>query len=350
MKWLSRTRTTAIGLDVGARSIKLAQASITGQHVRLLASATIPRPPHDAADAAAPSFDHATAHLIRQVIRRRAFHGNLLVLGAPMHALRIESLELPPGGAASVAVQKIAGIELARISRMRPNSFEHAMWELPALARGGAATHVMGVALAHQDADALLDPLLDADLDVAAVCPLPNAINAFAARAAGPEGDEVVHTVIDIGWSATRLIIGQGPKPLYFRTLSDVGVRRLHAEISANCSGDAHADVAEHFLQTVGLAPDGHRAAARPIEAALDAILQELKLTHAYVGHRYQQFALGGLFITGGGAAIPGIAEALGERLGQDVPVLSHRASPAVSQPHLTAALAAALFCTEAWS
>ncbi|HVX84471.1 MAG TPA: pilus assembly protein PilM [Phycisphaerae bacterium] len=349
MKWLSRTRTTAIGLDVGARSIKLAQASITGQDVRLVASATIPRPPHDSADAAIVPLDLAAATLISQVIRRRAFHGNLLVLAAPMHALHLESLELPPGGAASPAVQKIAGIELARITRARPNSFEHAVWDLPALARGGAATHVMGVSLAHQDADALIDPLLDADLDVVAVCPLPNAVNDFAARFAGPEGDEVVHTVIDIGWSATRLTIGQGNRLLYYRTLSDVGVRRLHAEIAAAFSGDAPADVAEHFLQTVGLTPDRQRAAARPIEAALDAILQELKLTHAYIGHRYQQFALGGLFLTGGGAAIPGLADALGERLGQDVPVLAPQPS-ATALPHLTPALAAALFCTEGWS
>ncbi len=348
INFFRKSRLTAIGIDLGARSLKLAQARVSLDDVQLVASAAVER-------SSLTDWSAADAARLRELIARRGFRGNRVVLNAPAAALRIESLELPPGGAASPAVRKVAGVELGRIARFKPASFQHDLWDLPALARGGTASHVMAVALPHAAADPLVDRLLDAGLDVLSLFPMPLALNALAARALA-SADDTVHTLIDIGWTATRFVIGHGPDVLYHRTLDDVGVATLRETLLAAAGDDLPAELADHVLQEVGLALDNSGAAARmrrPLQQAAESIAHELKLTHAYIGHRYQHLSLGQLFLTGGGAAIPGLVDAVGELSGQSAIALSPPAfDPAATAawPGLCGALAGALYVEEAWA
>ncbi len=342
-----KSRLTPIGLDLGARTIKLAQARVDDQNVTLVAAASVERPDP-------PVFTADDAARLRELIARKGFSGNRLVINAPAHALRIESLELPPGGAASPTVRKIAGAELGRIGKLKAGAFQHDLWDLPAPARGGSASHIMAIALPHAATDPLVDLLVDAGLDVLSVFPVPLAFNALAARAAGP-ADDTVHTLIDIGWTATRFVIGHAGTVLYHRTLDDVGVCALRKAIAGAAGPDLADDIIDHVLREIGMAIDtsGPRGRmSRPLQQAVESIVHELKLTHAYVGHRYQQLSIGAIFLTGGGAAIPGLADALAAMSGQAIHLLSPAAldpDAAATSPALCGALAGALYVEEAW-
>jgi Tfp pilus assembly PilM family ATPase len=355
MLFFRRGQLTGIGVDVGARAIKAAQARVTSKGLVVTAMTSVERP-------GGKGLGREEAALLREVLRRKGFVGNRVARGGPAGAMHIESLELPPGGAASEAVKKIAGVELGRISKMKAGSFEHAVWELPALSRGGTATQVMGVALGHKETEAVIVPLVEAGLDVAAVCPMPNAINALAGQVAEQMagvagGEETVHAVVEVGWTATRFVIGNAGRVLYYRTLQDVGVAQMKAGLIGAAGAELEEEVAEHVIREVGLSAEGAGSVRtrRVFEQAVEAIGHELKLTHAYIGHRYQQLSLGGLFVTGGGAGVPGLAAALAEMAGQEAVVLSPGSAEGKGESSqmgwagMTPALAAAVYAEEAW-
>ncbi len=341
---------TSIGIDVGSRCVKVAQASVRGGKIirRRLASMDMP---------GNEGLTPAVAEKVAGLLARQGFTGQDVVLGVPPHLLRMEAVELPKVGGG--AAHQLAEMEISRVTRLKNKTFEHGLWELPSPSRGGSAVHVMTVALPHADADKLCQPFLDAGLEVAALYPQVSAI-ASLVRQLLPADDQL-QTIIDIGGEGTRLIILQRDNVLFHRAIPGVGLTPLEQTLRSELG--VPQEVASHILRNVGtdtrsaegLAPAASRI-GRIFASMVEAIASELQLTQNYITHRYQQQTATTLLLIGGGAGVPGFAEMLSAATGREalvlIPGLFDAAGIAgtdadARSPTYLAALACALYGTE---
>ena len=113
---------TAIGIDVGSRSIKIAQLFVSGDKPQIASLSMLPRA--KVAEQIGPE-DILT---MKHVLRRQGFHGNEVVLAAPEDDLLRGVIDVPPQ-LSGAPVAQIARMELSRIHNVVPDSFEMVCWD-----------------------------------------------------------------------------------------------------------------------------------------------------------------------------------------------------------------------------
>jgi len=378
-----RTR-SAIGLDVGARSVKAIQFArdrFGDGGWRVAAAAEMPREsaPQEAAAGqpagppvaptkAGPLAPAEVARLVA-TLERQGFAGADVVLAAPNDRVYTSMLELPPRSS-NAPLEQIARIEMARAHRLAPDGFEMGSWDLPAAARATRQTHVMAVACTHADAVALMDPFEAAGLTVTAL----DVKAAALARACGPllNADAGGITgLVDLGWTSATLSLMHQGVVIYGRTLGDSGLHKLYATLAGRLGLDA--EVIDYLLSDTGLtaghgqsgakdAPVPSASASRKTKNATDAAgliaahfeaaVHELRVSLSYAQHQYPDTPLSRLLLVGGGACIRGVTEHLRRTLAIEARAVApadvatcpaHLAGPCAS-PALTSALGLAQF------
>ena len=192
---------TPIGVDLGARNVKAMQLSHRGGNWHVKAAAFFPR------TGEADRIDASTVDHLSDVLYRRGFKGNNVVLAAPDDLLRTSILELPSGGT-NIPLHQIARVEMSRMHKLDPQSFEMACWVLPQPDRSHKMTHVMAAACPHEEANGVLDVLEERGLSVRALdvsaCALARANDSVA------QGDDSIVAILDLGWRAARLVVMHG--------------------------------------------------------------------------------------------------------------------------------------------
>jgi Tfp pilus assembly PilM family ATPase len=356
-------RRTPIGLDIGDRGIRAVQLEPSGAGLRIVAAASAPRP-LSAAPGAAGSDEPTALDLegLPQLLDRNGFVGNRVVLAAPSALLLQSVLELPPRSS-NAPIEQLARLEMARVHRCGPETFEMGCWDLPASNPTDKGTHLMAVGLPHARSEGLLD-LFDAvglrveAIDVAA-CAL--------ARACAPaQADGAITAVMNVGWGAAVLCLLYKGAVIYGRILVESGIESLHKALTGRLG--LESDVADYLLTDVGLATTGtgkdiadkSNAAAvdLPEDARallvghVDATVQELLVSFSYATHQHPEAAVAKVLLVGSGATIPGVAEQLQAALG--IPVVPTAPAglvscrgpllPVCSSPALTLAAGLAQF------
>jgi Tfp pilus assembly PilM family ATPase len=379
-----RTR-SAIGLDVGARSVKAIQfvrERFGDGRWRVAAAAEMPREsaPQDpaggqpaAAQTPAPAKAAllAPAEVARLVatLERQGFDGSDVVLAVPNDRVFSSMLELPPRSS-NAPLEQIARLEMARAHRLAPDAFEMGSWDLPAAARATRQTHVMAVACTHADAAVVMDPFEAAGLTVTALDVKAAALARACAPLLGADAGGITG-LVDLGWTSATLSLMHQGVVIYGRTLGDSGLHKLYATLAGRLGLDG--EVIDYLLSDTGLvggheqpgakeAPAPSAAAARTTKNATDAAgliaahfeaaVHELQVSLSYAQHQYPDTPLSRLLVVGGGGCIRGVTEHLRRTLGIEARAVApadvaacpaHLAGPC-SSPALTAALGLAQF------
>lgn len=291
-----------IGLDIGSRWVKAAQWFRSAGRARLR-SASFPR------QAPGTPFGEDEARRIASVLARRGFAGESVTLIAPAERARIAEIEVP-AASAGAGRAAVARMELARVCRLEPASFEFEAWEVQRTVRSGEAPLAVAL-LPHADADVFVLPLAEAGLVVESIRTVGEACGEMLRGATG-----TIDTFADIGSSGLSLSVLVGGVCVYERRLVELGMdavaksaeeilridaqgaqRALHAAVE-NSSGRAHAAMAG-VLRSFG---------AR--------IGDELAVSLEYASHRYTQAAEGRVVALGGGACLPALLTAAGQTFG----------------------------------
>lgn len=322
---LLRSNRTPIGLDLAGREIKAIQLTRTATGHRVDAALVLPQPEGAALDA-------TRAKWLADVLTRQGFRGHRVVCAAPVGRVEAEMLELPPR-ASGAPVEQIARGELASVARIT-DGFEMSCWDIPAPPRGGAGTSVFAVALRHDDADALLDPLESAGLEVRAIDARACAL-ARAVTASQPADDPNPHILLDLEWDSGFVILVHRGVVLSQRALTEVGLGALYRGVAAQF--DLTEEVTD-FLLTHAIGPEvdntpdsigartttsSQRARVAGLVAQYAASLtEELEQSFAFARHRYPDLAPRGLLVSGAGARVVGLCEQLTGRLRADVTTL----------------------------
>lgn len=330
---LHKTR-TAIGIDVGARSIKAVQLHQSGGRYHTAAISAIPRPVAD------QELSGDELRELRRVLKRQGFQGRDVVLAAPDKALLRGVFDLPRQ-VSGAPVAQIARMELARMHQIAPDSFEMICWEPPSSDQPQSKMQAIAVGCPHTTANAFLDQFEENGFNV---CGL-DIRSAAAARACAPLilTPPAITAILDVGWSATKLLLVCGGSIIYERLLMDQCLSKLISRLGEKF--DLAMTAACQVLDTIGLsvAADVQELDEQSLAVIykiarthFDGVLEELRAPFTYVNHQYPGGGIQRLLLIGGGASIAGLAPYLHESL--RIEIATATASDVLeSAPHLLA-------------
>jgi type IV pilus assembly protein PilM len=308
---------TAIGVDIGRRTIKAAQLIRSAGQYRLHALALLPRPNSE------EEVSVADAQALQDVLKRQGFRGRHVVLAAPeKHVLRA-TLEVPTR-IAGAPVEQIVRMELSRLHNILPDSFEMAYWEVRAANNTRPMTQMLAVGCPHAAADGVLDAFENSGFCVTAL----DVRSAAAARACQPlvlPAPEITG-IVDLGWRSSWLLFVSGPSLIYERALEGVFLAEL-AERLREAFGiplEAVCQILGAWDPAAGTSSGGlDRETVEAIHKHLrnhfDKLIDELRVPLSYAHHHFPGEGVKRLLLIGGGAALPQVASYCEERLGTQV-------------------------------
>ena len=310
MLGLAVNRASPIGMDIGGRHVKLAQAVRTGRGWSLVSCMSLPRV------SPGQPMDAREAGQLGLVLTRRGFRGRRIVLAVPEDVLVTGMLEAPPR-TSGAPVEEIARAELASMHDFDPAAAETLCWDLPGTGRPRAATQVMAIACRHADAESLLDPLESADIEPVA---LESRMHACvrACRTLLPQTG--LAAIMDVEWDWTVLVMVFNGLPIYRRLVAEAAVHRLAETIGETLELDSEG--VDYLLTEVGLRPAAPDAGGEPMDVAhmairkhLDVLVDSVQSPFTYAARQHGVPHVSTMLMTGFGAAIPGVSEELGRRL-----------------------------------
>ena len=308
---------TPIGIDVGSRIIKAVQLHALRGRYRTAAISVVPR-----ADAEKDLSGEEIREL-RLVLKRQGFQGRDIVLAAPDQSLLRGVFDLPRQ-VSGAPVSQIARMELSRMHQVPPDSFEMICWEPTGTGQSQSTMQAIAVGCPHETANALLDQFDGNGFNVCAL----DVRSAAAARACAPLilVPPAVTAILDLGWSATKLLIVCGGTVVYERLLANSSLCVLAARLSKKFNIPVSS--ACQIVSTMGLSPGADGGGLDEQSLAIirrlsrshfDAVLEGLQAPFAYVGRQYPGEGIRRMALIGGGASVAGVSEYLQERLGVEV-------------------------------
>ncbi len=340
---------TPIGLDLGDWFIKAVQLSRSQGNWQIAAASIIPRlRPGE-------PIDLAEIERLTDILARQGFRGRRVVTTPSGTQVTCEALELPPRESGA-PIEQIARMEIARLQRLDPESFEIALWDIPASIRSSSSSTVMAAAYAHEKSDALIHLLESCGWVVCAIDLKAWAYARCTAHGALPQ--PVV--VVDCGAHGTSFILLDQGNVTYERTLSKIsfasltdlicehfGMNQLTAEHLVHqmsepiCQVDMDRQKDDKWSELHTMVQEFEGQLATQLQTSLD-----------YVSRRYTELNLHHIRLVGGGALIGDLDLRLGEILGLTVKKLApselFQCQSLIGQtcqsPILTAALGLALY------
>lgn len=343
---LVRNRTLSpIGIDIGHRFIKAVQLKQQGGSQTVYAHALLER------STDATSFGVDEALRLTEVLLRRGFAGSRIVLAAPTDKLACEMLDLPPRKSGA-PIEQIARAEISRAATFGESAFEMGMWDLPTPPRANAGTSVMTIALREDDAEAELAPFDAARLDVLAIeAPIMALARACHVATGSPEQSLIV---LEIGCANSSLVLLSGGLALYQRRFPEMGLGSLCREISGKFELTNEATeflICEQGDAQSPLPQQGDRWQwiRDQIKRFAERMAEEVHTSLTYVAQRYPDLKSQKLLISGGGANVVGLCDALRSHTALSVDAITANdmalsfSHPAVSFPAMRFVIAVGL-------
>jgi Tfp pilus assembly PilM family ATPase len=315
-----------IGVDIGTRTVKLAQALRSADGVRLYQSAVVQRsepwPEEDDLGLSAP--DQSMAE-IRAALECGQFAGRSAACILPMNACELRGLNVPQGS--DRERRAMIANELAEDWSQRSATMEFDYWELNIDHEAASADgfNVNVLAVARPWITRVAQDCQQAQLDCWAVDGGPPA----TARAVGLTTNlrgAARALAIDWGYSNVTLSVVGLDRALYVRRVPNCGFRHCLSSIQAALG--VSLDQAQHLANTQGVVAadrsDGTRVEIREaITAAvadkIEALVEQIRRTLQFVDLQRRHLRPTSVWLLGGGASLRNVAPYVSAAL--DLPV-----------------------------
>ncbi|MCY4647408.1 MAG: type IV pilus assembly protein PilM [Gammaproteobacteria bacterium] len=305
MGWFTRGR-VSIGLDVGSRYLKVVQVSHAGSAPEVSRIAV--RALTEAGGGA-----HAGAAVVEGIVklfRDSGLRGRQVVTGVGGHDVIVKRVEL----------ERMKPSELREVIRWEAEQhlpFDTASVELDfQILSSGDPMDVLLVAAKRNLVHGATDIVSAAGLGLEVLD-----VDGFALGNAlihnHPEAADGIVMVADMGWETTTVVVVEEGIPAVTRDLH-FGVRALCKTVQRETGLETRA--LEAMIRGQRVSPDLQSV----IEVAVDEMAVELERASAFLKTRPADLGLGRVYLSGGGARIPGLADALGRILS----VETHVANP----------------------
>ena len=301
-------RKTSLGLDVGSGHVKLVEVDHRGNEPRVVRVAARPVPPGAVADGEVADPE-LLAEAIRDLVRESGTQTRDAVAALGGHHVFVKKVEMrATRGDFAKAVRK----EAERHVPFDVDGFEldfHVLSGAPSgrgVAKDDGAVEGLLVAAKREVVDQKAALLAEAGLSAVVMDVEAFALhNAFVHNHA--QAAQGMVALVDVGHEKTSVSIAENGLPLLSRDVV-AGCRSLRSSLE----------------RELGLPPARAEAAARgrePLDGLarfVDTLAQELadavERTSAFLAKRRSAVGLGRIFLSGGAACVPGLAEGLAKR------------------------------------
>ncbi|MEM9883753.1 MAG: pilus assembly protein PilM [Planctomycetota bacterium] len=294
-----------IGLDVGQRSVRLAQCATRGGRLRLMAAASAPL-----ADAA------ALGDAVRDAMGRGGFSGRRVVSALPSSAVQCKNLRLPvmPADELDRAVQWEAADRFRMAEGQCVATYLHA----GRVTQGSETRQELIVMAAKRLAvEAHVAALGGAGLRLDAIDAVPTAWGRLLAARAAEAGDEdTPRLLIDLGASCAQVLVVAERSVRFYKTM-EIGGGTLDAALAGemNLTLEAAATL-RHGLTSSDADDEPETARAKHVLARpLGELAREIGLCLRYYGVTFRGARPGSGWVVGG-AACPWTASVLSDATG----------------------------------
>lgn len=337
-----------IGVDIGSSSVKLVQLAQSGSSYRLEAFAVEPLP-EGAVSEGAIAEPEQVAEAVKRGIKRGNFKAKACAMAVTGSAVITKIINLP----ADLSEEDVEGQIEVEAGQYIPYPREEVSLDFEILGPSPRNADLLEILLAaskteHVDARREVAELIGLSVKVIDVesFAIANAFDLVRKRA-GIEDSETIG-VLNVGSTTSTMIVLRGSRTTYNREHT-FGGHQLVEECMRRYGMDA--DQAS-FLERGEEPPAGFEDEV--LEPFRQNIIQQISRALQFYSSSSDYSSINTLFITGGGASIPGLAEAVGNEVGISCevadPLKDLRMSPKINaraldrvRPALTTACGLAL-------
>ncbi len=312
-----RSKRGWIGIDIGARSIKMAQVEASASGYRILARWTL-----DAENNSIMTRDEMGSHLLKSSLSRcrslrSLFFGRDCAAVLSMSMVDFRLLEIPRGNADEQ--NQMIGEELAADLGMEPENLAFDGWEVGNESTANTElTRMATIAVSRTLAEQLNDSLLAAGLNCRALDGMPCAL-ARAVEMAGLGKPERAVIAIDLGYTSPLFVLVKGGRPIFARTLRGVGLQSIVQPLEKSLQ--ISSDECQQLLTRFGVVVNGQapvvatQKTMQLIADPLHNLVTEIKRTVDYIGTQFRSLSTSQICLFGGGALVKNLPEYLSQQL-----------------------------------
>ena len=294
-----------IGLDIGSMSIRAVETA-RGKEGPVIANFGEVPLPEGTVQAGVIHDEKVVTAALRQLWAVAKFRGRDVVLGVTNPQTVVREMSV-----ANLPEREMRKSLPFQVRDMLPLPVEKSLLDFHPLEITGDGKTVRGLLIAAPK-EAVLSAVHA--IEQAGLHVLRVDLASFALLRAAAYLDEKVEAIVDIGAHATSVVVHQDGEPLIVRTLPRGG-----AEITERIAARVGATVpeAESIKCRVGLLDEGGPDTAAVVRDAIRPLISEIGNSFTYLTTKQTRVAR--VALSGGGAGLPGLVEALREQLNLDV-------------------------------
>jgi type IV pilus assembly protein PilM len=298
---------TVIGLDIGSMSIRATEIRRGKAGPTIANFGTVPLPP-EATKGGVLLDEKAVTAALKQLWAGAKFRSRRVVLGVTSRQAVVRTISV-----ADLPTRELRKSLPFQVRDMLPLAVEKSLLDFyPLEVAGDAKTVRVLLIAAPKDAVlAAVNATERAGLHVERVDLAPFALIRAASRL-----DDQVEAIVDIGAQSTTVVVHADGEPLIVRTIPRGG-----AEITEMIAGRLGVDTggAEALKCRVGMYKPDEPETADLIKEGMRPLINEIRSSFAYLSSGEQHRRVGRLALSGGGAGLPGLVDALSTQFGIDV-------------------------------
>ena len=299
--------TNLIGLDIGSMSIRAVETA-RGKEGPVLANFGEVPLLEGAGQAGVIHDEKVVVAALRHLWSSAKLRGRDVVLGVTNPQTVVRELSLP-----NLPLRELRKSLPFQVREMLPLPVDKSLLDFFPLEASEDGKTLRGLLIAAPKEAVLtaVHAIEQAGLHVARVD-----LASFALLRAASYLDEKVEAIVDIGAHATSVVVHHDGAPLIVRTLPRGG-----AEITERIAARVGATVpeAESIKCRVGLLDDGGPDTAVVLREAIRPLICEIGSSFTYLTTGDRQARVARVALSGGGAQLPGLVDALRQQLDIDV-------------------------------
>ncbi|MDP5208146.1 pilus assembly protein PilM [Microbulbifer sp. 2205BS26-8] len=325
--FLNKGQKAMLGLDISSTAVKLLELSRNGDKYRVEGYAVEPLPPNAVVDKNINDIG-AAAEAIRKVVRRSKTRLRQAAVAVSGSAVITKTLEMP----ADLSDEDLEARIALEADQYIPYPLEEVSLDFEVQGpseKGEDQVEVLLAACRSENIDQRVSALAEAELEAGVVDVEAYAIERIYTLLEGqlPPQEQLVAAVVDIGATMSALSILVDGKTVYTREQL-FGGRQLTDEIQRRYGlSSEEAALAKHQGGS-GLPDDYHTEVLEPFR---DAVIQQItrSLQFFYSSTSYSDVDY--ILLCGGVAAMEGLSELVGEKLGKPTLIANPFAGMSIS-------------------
>lgn len=301
-----------IGIDLGTSSLRLVQLADIDTTPRIIELVEEPLPSSMAPTD--PTFYETAFATAKRLIDRSGFFGRKCTVVLPNQAVQTKNIRMPEMPKSDLA--SAVAWEASERFGFEPNKKMLTRHLIAGSVQQGTDTRMEVLIMASPASlmDAVTQAILDNGLEPEAIDVTPAALSYVAAQSLP---DETARVLVDVGASATKVVICTNDGPRFYKSV-DIGLNQLDRHVAESMAdvSDSPRTLRTHLHEQPTSTQERYTQTIKPW---IDEISQEISLCLRYDAVTYRGSRATQVFLLGGGHQLPSLNKAIHDSANVDI-------------------------------